>query len=65
MEILSFKVFNRWGNLVFRTNDINEKRDGIYKDKPQNHGTYVYFVKGRNENGEILEYKGNFSLIRQ
>ena len=64
MDILSFKVFNRWGNLVFRTGDITEKWDGQYKGEPQNHGTYVYYVKGRNEDGKILEYKGNFSLIR-
>jgi gliding motility-associated-like protein len=64
MDILSFRIFNRWGNLVFRTEDITQKWNGIYKDKPQNHGTYVYYVKGRNEQGNILEYKGNFSLIR-
>jgi gliding motility-associated-like protein len=64
IDLLSFKVLNRWGNLVFRTGDINEKWDGQYKGEPQNHGTYVYHVKGRNEMGEILEYKGNFSLIR-
>ncbi|MFT6717423.1 MAG: gliding motility-associated-like protein, partial [Saprospiraceae bacterium] len=64
MDILSFKIFNRWGNMVFRTGDITEKWDGQYKGEPQNHGTYVYYVKGRNEQGEISEYKGNFSLIR-
>ncbi len=64
MEILSFTVFNRWGNIVFKTADINEKWDGIYNGKPQNHGTYVYYVKGRNTAGKILEYRGNFSLIR-
>jgi gliding motility-associated-like protein len=39
-----FKIFNRWGELVFETNDITVGWDGTYKGVPQNTETYVYEV---------------------
>ena len=37
-----FKIFNRWGELVFESNDLKVGWDGVYKGVPQNMETYVY-----------------------
>ncbi|HKC69429.1 MAG TPA: PKD domain-containing protein, partial [Bacteroidia bacterium] len=39
-----FKIYNRWGELVFESNDIKVGWDGTYKGTPQNMETYVYQV---------------------
>ncbi len=39
-----FKVFNRWGQLLFESNDIKIGWDGTYNGVPQNMETYVYQV---------------------
>ncbi len=64
LDIIEFKIFNRWGNVVFETNDKNEGWDGTRKGKEQNTGTYIYYLKGTNGDGEIIEIKGNFTLLR-
>jgi gliding motility-associated-like protein len=64
LEIEEFKIFNRWGNIVFETIDKNEKWDGRRKGKDQDVGTYIYYIKGKDKNGEVVEIKGNFTLLR-
>ncbi|HTA61528.1 MAG TPA: PKD domain-containing protein [Bacteroidia bacterium] len=39
-----FKIYNRWGELVFESNDIKVGWDGTYRGTPQNTETYVYQV---------------------
>ena len=63
-ELLEFKIFNRWGQLIFETTDLNEAWDGQFLDTDQEMGTYVYLVSAVNKNGEIVEYKGNTTLLR-
>lgn len=60
----SFKIFNRWGNIVFETTNIDEKWDGKKKGKDQNTGTYIFYIKGTTTGGTVEEIKGNFTLIR-
>jgi gliding motility-associated-like protein len=38
----NFQIFDRWGNLVFQTNDANQGWDGEYKGQKSPDGTYVY-----------------------
>lgn len=64
LDIQEFKIFNRWGNVVFKTNDKNKRWDGKRKGKLQDVGTYIYFIKYVTQKGEIKEIKGNFSLLR-
>lgn len=59
-----FKIFNRWGNVVFETSDIEEFWNGERNGSPQNTGTYIYYIKGTKANGENIEVKGNFILLR-
>ena len=64
LEIQEFKIFNRWGNVVFETNDKTKKWNGKRKGIDQESGTYIYYIKGNNKQGELIEIKGNFSLLR-
>ena len=64
IELIEFKIFNRWGNLVFETNNKEEAWDGKRRGEDQNSGTYIYYIKGRKSSGEITEIKGNFTLLR-
>jgi gliding motility-associated-like protein len=64
LTILEFKIYNRWGNIVFESNNANDQWDGTKKGNPQNTGTYIYYIKGSQNSGEITEIKGDFTLIR-
>lgn len=59
-----FQVFNRWGNLVFETTDIEEGWDGTYKGKPQPVGVYVYQIEATTNDGTPFNKHGNVTLIR-
>ncbi len=64
IELLEFKIFNRWGQIVFETTDINNGWDGTFKGKLQGMDSYAYIAKVRTENGEILSKEGYINLLR-
>jgi gliding motility-associated-like protein len=61
---LVLKIYNRWGELVFETSNINEGWDGTYKSTPQPIGVYVYTGVATFMNNITLDYKGSITLIR-
>ena len=61
---LQFLIYDRWGEKVFETNDINIGWDGTYKGEPLNIGVFVYFIKGKLKNGDDISKKGNVTLMR-
>jgi gliding motility-associated-like protein len=63
-QLRYFRVYNRWGNLVFETNDINQGWDGRYKEKEQPTGVYVYSIEAITNTGNIFSKNGNVTLIR-
>jgi gliding motility-associated-like protein len=63
-ELLYFEVYNRWGEKMFVSNDINIGWDGKYKGVVQEMDTYVYKAKARVITNEELFFKGDFMLIR-
>lgn len=60
----NLKVFNRWGELLFETNDVNQGWDGSYKGKQSQADVYVYQVSATCINGENWSKKGDVTLIR-
>ena len=64
LELVSLKIMNRWGNLLFETNTLQEGWDGRKNGKDEPNGSYVYFVVVKDKNGYLIERKGNFALIR-
>ncbi|MEO6832133.1 MAG: gliding motility-associated C-terminal domain-containing protein, partial [Chitinophagaceae bacterium] len=63
-RITEFRVFNRWGQEVFSTNDINQGWDGKWKGIDQPMGTYEYLIRLANVDGKAEVYKGDVTLIR-
>ena len=60
-----FSIYNRWGQLVYQTNDLQKGWDGVYNSIQQATGVYVYQVsyKYTFRPGEFVK-KGTFVLIR-
>lgn len=61
---LTFRIFNRWGELVFETHDKNIGWDGIYKGILQEMETYTYTADAVLINGDNKFLKGNITLLR-
>ncbi|MFK7773260.1 MAG: T9SS type B sorting domain-containing protein [Saprospiraceae bacterium] len=59
-----FMVFNRWGELLFETKDINQGWNGKYKGVIQPMGAYVFQVRVKQTNGRVVEEGGVFTLLR-
>ena len=65
-NILEFdlKIFNRWGDIVFSTGDVNQGWDGNVNGHPQNIDTYKYNVKAKSIHGYEFTKNGEFLLLR-
>ena len=62
-EFEIFQVYDRWGNMVFETEDANEKWDGTYAGTPDMPGMYLWRV-AYGCNNEKLDKTGSVKLIR-
>lgn len=57
------RIYNRWGNKVFETQDLTQGWDGTYNGKPLNTGVYVCYVV-LNDVALGEDIKGNITLLR-
>lgn len=68
-KITSFRVYNRWGQLVFERNsmDVNQKEmgwDGTFKGEQLAPDTFVYVIEATCDNGDKISWKGDVTIIR-
>jgi len=61
---VDFRIYDRYGQMVFRTTDPHEGWDGNHKGKPVNPATYYYLLEYRLINGVSELLKGNVTLFR-
>ncbi len=60
-----FRVFDRWGKLVYQTQNKNDGWDGTYKGSNAKTDTYVWTLRTKYKDGErIKEYRGHVNLLR-
>jgi gliding motility-associated-like protein len=59
-----FKIFNRFGELVFETNQIGKGWNGIFKGKAQDMASFVWMAEGITFKNQVRTKKGNLILIR-
>jgi len=63
-DLDGFTIFNRWGNAIFNSNVLNEGWNGVYNGKAAEIGTYVFTVSGKDGDGNLVNKKGYFLLLR-
>ena len=59
-----FRVFDRWGKLVFSTSQKGVGWDGTFKGSPQDLGTFVWMAQGTTYTGQVVTLKGYSVLVR-
>jgi len=60
---LDFKVFDRWGELMFETQDQNIGWNGFFKGKKVDPAVFVYYLRTVCEGGEIYFEEGNITVL--
>ena len=59
-----FRIFNRYGEPVYQTNQWMAGWNGTFKGKLMATGTYVWMIKGKDRKGIVVQQKGTVVLIR-
>jgi len=63
-QIVSLRILNRWGQVVFETHGEGIGWDGTYKGLPQDMGVYMYYLKYKCTDGHTYEKQGDVTLVR-
>lgn len=63
-QVNYFRVFNRWGNVVFDTRNLQNGWNGTLNGTPQGSQVYVWMLEGLGLDGHIYRQKGTSVLIR-
>lgn len=63
-----FSVFDRWGNRIFRSSDVNEAWNGNFKNQPLTEGNFIWLLEFEIDDPDLglLRYteKGLTTLLR-
>ncbi|HEX6432234.1 MAG TPA: gliding motility-associated C-terminal domain-containing protein [Niastella sp.] len=59
-----FRVYNRWGQMVFNTSEINKGWDGNLGGSKQATENFVYMVQAVDYLGKVIVKRGSFVLVR-
>jgi gliding motility-associated-like protein len=66
MTLVTCSIYNRFGQRVFVSANVNDQWDGTYENRPAEMGTYFYYIKVicGNKGDNIVEFQGDITLIR-
>lgn len=58
------RIFDRWGEVVFQSNEVNQGWDGKYKNELCREGVYVWHIEFTDGSGEHFEKRGFVTLLK-
>ena len=69
VEVLSFRIFDRWGEVVYENNEIVPNQpaqgwDGNYRGSLAQSGVYLWMIEVEYVDGLTEVFKGQTTLIR-
>ena len=64
IDLFYLAIYNRWGQMVFESEDINRGWDGTKDGKLLNQGVFVYKLNITMKDGDIIQQTGNITLVR-
>jgi len=63
-RLLEMRVYNRWGQLLFKTTDPSQGWDGNYNGQAMDSGVYSYIIRVGLPDGSQKTYRGDVTLLR-
>jgi gliding motility-associated-like protein len=63
-KLYYFRIFDRWGQLMFETTELGKGWDGMFNGKPQVMDVYTWTVEAIGEDGRHFKRAGNSVLLR-
>lgn len=60
----SILIFNRWGQKIYESSNLQEGWDGRFQGEAVPEGVYVFLINGQGEDGTPIDLKGTVTLIR-
>jgi gliding motility-associated-like protein len=60
----NLRIFDRWGTLVYESNDLNQAWDGTFGGASAPAGVYVFIANAYGRKGDYITLDGNVTLIR-
>jgi len=63
-DIENFRIFNRWGQLVYDNDTPEQGWDGTYRGRPQPADVYIYRLHLMTPEGLEQSYEGEVTLLR-
>lgn len=64
-EIISFQIFDKFGNVIFTSKKLNEGWDGKVEGELQKSETYFYYVRAKTILGKEITKTGSVYLINK
>ncbi len=64
IDLNYFRIYDRWGKMIFETHDLSEGWDGKYNGKPMMPGVYLYEWEAQCSGGDVFRKEGNVTLLR-
>ncbi|MEO0778459.1 MAG: gliding motility-associated C-terminal domain-containing protein, partial [Bacteroidota bacterium] len=63
-NVSMLRIYNRWGEMVYQTPDVEVFWDGTFRGQALNPGVYVYYLEGTCLDGEPFTKTGNVTIIK-
>ncbi|MDH5379688.1 MAG: gliding motility-associated C-terminal domain-containing protein [Cyclobacteriaceae bacterium] len=67
-EGFAFEIYNRWGKAVYKTTSFEEANsrgwNGSIRNKTQELGVYTYVLRGKFNDGDIINLQGTVTLVK-
>jgi gliding motility-associated-like protein len=64
IEEFQMLIFDRWGNIVFKTNSLTSGWDGIVNGEQAKEDVYVYKIQYKTNSNQVLTQEGHLSLLK-
>lgn len=61
---MEFVIYNRWGQEIFRTTDVNQGWDGTFNGEEMTTDAYGYYLRVNCIDGETFNKSGSVNLVR-
>lgn len=65
IETFEMEIYNRWGEIIFRSNGIEKRWDGYYKGNLSQDGIYVYKIYFKSKNLKSQQIIGRVALVNK